>query len=386
MSTRRPRGRAPRARRPSWPSRTSSRAAVSPAKPAPTTTTSACAAGGARLSPGGVSARPARRAARHPAAPRCRAALAGVRSSRRHAVGSRDFPRTQRDRASRVRRVRCRVPRAERDAGGGGAPRGSPPRAWCWARRATSARAAATAVAITPTGARARRARGRAGDGRGPRRPAGRRRARADLRARAPPRRLPPLRRRRRRPHARAMATALSCVLDELPCVHYGMLLLGGTGAAWRPTRRSARPSWRARCSTRSRAGRAALMANHGAIVHAARPRRARSSCAPARVGVHGLLARRGDRRAARAGRGAARGGDRGRARARLRHHAPGGRGRMSGEMRALASACTCSTCSCGPWRRSRRVRAASWSRRSGSPPPARRAAPRSRSPSSAPT
>ena len=25
------------------------------------------------------------------------------------------------------------------------------------------------------------------------------------------------------------MATALSCVLDELPCVHYSMLLLGGT-------------------------------------------------------------------------------------------------------------------------------------------------------------
>ena len=25
------------------------------------------------------------------------------------------------------------------------------------------------------------------------------------------------------------MATALSCVLDELPCVHYQMLLLGGT-------------------------------------------------------------------------------------------------------------------------------------------------------------
>src|SRR4051794_26883958 len=25
------------------------------------------------------------------------------------------------------------------------------------------------------------------------------------------------------------MATALSCVLDELPCVHYEMLLLGGT-------------------------------------------------------------------------------------------------------------------------------------------------------------
>ena len=25
------------------------------------------------------------------------------------------------------------------------------------------------------------------------------------------------------------MATALSCVVDELPCVHYSMLLLGGT-------------------------------------------------------------------------------------------------------------------------------------------------------------
>jgi L-fuculose-phosphate aldolase len=50
------------------------------------------------------------------------------------------------------------------------------------------------------------------------------------------------------------MATALSCVLDELPCVHYQMLLLGGTVPATPP---SALPSSRAWCSTRSRvAGR----------------------------------------------------------------------------------------------------------------------------------
>src|SRR5215203_5254409 len=65
------------------------------------------------------------------------------------------------------------------------------------------------------------------------------------------------------------MATALSCVLeDELPCVHYQMLLLGGrvmvTGYATFGTPELATSVLDALegCS-------AALMANHGAIVHA---------------------------------------------------------------------------------------------------------------------
>lgn len=63
------------------------------------------------------------------------------------------------------------------------------------------------------------------------------------------------------------MATALSCVLDELPCVHYQMLLLGGTvpvaGYATFGTPDLARSVVDA-----LEGRRAALMANHGAIVH----------------------------------------------------------------------------------------------------------------------
>ena len=64
------------------------------------------------------------------------------------------------------------------------------------------------------------------------------------------------------------MATALSCVLGELPCVHYQMLLLGGTvpvaGYATFGTPELAQSVLDA-LEGRS----AALMANHGAIVHA---------------------------------------------------------------------------------------------------------------------
>ncbi len=61
------------------------------------------------------------------------------------------------------------------------------------------------------------------------------------------------------------MATALSCVIDELPCVHYSMLLLGGT----------VRVAPYATFGTRELAGgvadaldgrTAVLMANHGAV------------------------------------------------------------------------------------------------------------------------
>jgi L-fuculose-phosphate aldolase len=63
------------------------------------------------------------------------------------------------------------------------------------------------------------------------------------------------------------MATALACVLDELPCVHYQMLLLGGSvpvaGYATFGTPELAESVLDA-LEGRS----AALMANHGAIVH----------------------------------------------------------------------------------------------------------------------
>jgi L-fuculose-phosphate aldolase len=65
------------------------------------------------------------------------------------------------------------------------------------------------------------------------------------------------------------MATALSCVLDELPCVHYQMLLLGG------PVRVARYETFGtpelAESVTEALEGRtAALMANHGAIAYAA--------------------------------------------------------------------------------------------------------------------
>ena len=64
------------------------------------------------------------------------------------------------------------------------------------------------------------------------------------------------------------MATALSCVLDELPCVHYNMLLFGG------PLRIARYETFGtpelAEAVLEALEGRtAALMANHGAIAYA---------------------------------------------------------------------------------------------------------------------
>jgi L-fuculose-phosphate aldolase len=63
-------------------------------------------------------------------------------------------------------------------------------------------------------------------------------------------------------------ATALSCVLDELPCVHYQMLLLGGAVRV-APYRTFGTPEL-AEATLEAMEGRAAaLMANHGATVFA---------------------------------------------------------------------------------------------------------------------
>ena len=104
------------------------------------------------------------------------------------------------------------------------------------------------------------------------------------------------------------MATALSCVLDELPCVHYQMLLLGGAvpGGALRAP--SARPSWPSRSLDALEGRTAALMANHGAIAHAADPDaggRARRCCSSGRARVYWRAAAIGTPRALdeRAGR-----------------------------------------------------------------------------------
>jgi L-fuculose-phosphate aldolase len=64
------------------------------------------------------------------------------------------------------------------------------------------------------------------------------------------------------------MATALSCVLDELPCVHYSMLLLGGTVPV-APYETFGTPEL-ADAVVESLVGHtAALMANHGAVTFA---------------------------------------------------------------------------------------------------------------------
>lgn len=63
------------------------------------------------------------------------------------------------------------------------------------------------------------------------------------------------------------MATALSCVVDEVPCVHYQMLLLGGAVPV-APYRTFGTPEL-AEVVVDALEGRtAALMANHGAIAY----------------------------------------------------------------------------------------------------------------------
>jgi L-fuculose-phosphate aldolase len=64
------------------------------------------------------------------------------------------------------------------------------------------------------------------------------------------------------------MATALSCVLDELPCVHYAMLLLGGTVRV-APYETFGTPELATAVVDALEGKSAALMANHGAITHA---------------------------------------------------------------------------------------------------------------------
>ena len=64
------------------------------------------------------------------------------------------------------------------------------------------------------------------------------------------------------------MATALSCVLEELPCVHYQMLLLGGPVPV-APYATFGTPELAESVLAALEGRTAALMANHGAIVHA---------------------------------------------------------------------------------------------------------------------
>ncbi|MEU1252366.1 class II aldolase/adducin family protein [Streptomyces chartreusis] len=64
------------------------------------------------------------------------------------------------------------------------------------------------------------------------------------------------------------MATALSCVLDELPCIHYQLLTLGGSVRV-APYATFGTPELAESVLTALDGRSAALMASHGAVTHA---------------------------------------------------------------------------------------------------------------------
>jgi L-fuculose-phosphate aldolase len=64
------------------------------------------------------------------------------------------------------------------------------------------------------------------------------------------------------------MATAVSCVLDELPCIHYQLLALGGTVRV-APYATFGTPELAESVLDALDGRSAALMANHGALTHA---------------------------------------------------------------------------------------------------------------------
>ncbi|MEU2286951.1 class II aldolase/adducin family protein [Streptomyces sp. NPDC013178] len=64
------------------------------------------------------------------------------------------------------------------------------------------------------------------------------------------------------------MATAVSCVLDELPCIHYQLLALGGTVRV-APYATFGTPELAGAVLDALDGRAAALMANHGAVTHA---------------------------------------------------------------------------------------------------------------------
>ncbi|SHH64023.1 class II aldolase/adducin family protein [Streptomyces sp. 3214.6] len=64
------------------------------------------------------------------------------------------------------------------------------------------------------------------------------------------------------------MATAVSCVLDELPCIHYQLLALGGTVRV-APYATFGTPELAESVIAALDGRSAALMANHGAVTHA---------------------------------------------------------------------------------------------------------------------
>ena len=132
------------------------------------------------------------------------------------------------------------------------------------------------------------------------------------------------------------MATALSCVLDELPCVHYEMLALGGPVRV-APYATFGTPELAASVVEALEDRTAALMANHGAVTWGPDLEAALRATEVLEWGCARLLARGRDRNPAGPRRAPAARGRRDGGADRLRRHAPGaGRRRMS-EMTAVA-------------------------------------------------
>ena len=102
------------------------------------------------------------------------------------------------------------------------------------------------------------------------------------------------------------MATAVGCVLDELPPIHYQMLALGGPVRV-APYATFGSDELHANVLAALEGHTAALMQNHGALTCGAGARRRGGGDVPARVGVQPVLARVADRRAVGAERRAAR-------------------------------------------------------------------------------
>ena len=160
------------------------------------------------------------------------------------------------------------------------------------------------------------------------------------------------------------VATALSCVIHELPCVHYEMLLLGGTVRV-APYRTFGTPELAESVLDALEGRTAALMANHGTLVYGGDLGQAERSTQllewaatmywRAKVFGEPRVLDEDDRQAVveaavSRGYGSTR---------------PAGRADGRDE-RGSRWASTCSTRSCARWRRSRRARAERWWRRSG--------------------
>ncbi len=130
------------------------------------------------------------------------------------------------------------------------------------------------------------------------------------------------------------IATALACVIDELPLIHYGMLAFGGTVRV-APYATFGSDELAEQTVTALRERNAALMANHGMVTFAPDLTRALDNALLLEWACEVYWRASDSRDTADARRKRAAGGARRRRIAAVRHDAPGRE--MSTEMRAIA-------------------------------------------------